>query len=62
MGSSNPGDGYCGCADCRPKPWKMGKATTGRGGVKPDPVDSDGFWDRVHEHSELRDLERKTRR
>jgi hypothetical protein len=23
----------------------MGKATTGRGGKAPDPVDSDGFWE-----------------
>jgi hypothetical protein len=62
MPSRGGNGGYCSCADCRPKPWKMGKATAGRGGRKPDPVDSDGFWDRVREHSELRDLDRKTRR
>jgi hypothetical protein len=62
MPSRGANGGYCSCSDCAPKPWKMGKATAGRRGRKPDPVDSDGFWDRVREHSELRDLDRKTRR
>lgn len=60
MPSRKPGEaGYCHCSDCKRDYNKIAKKRD-RGTA--DPVDSENFWDRVHEYSDLRDRVKRSRR